>query len=512
MCRKIFSSLLALVLCPTSARAEWLEGSSAHFVVYADDNERDLRRFSEQLERYHAALVALTLNETPPPSPSNRITVYIVKNEHEVQRLYGANNKYIGGFYVPRAGGSFAIVPQVNAKTGSASMSMIVLLHEYAHHFMISSSNLTMPRWLSEGSAEFMAASSFKPDGSMMVGLTAQHRGPELFYAPDVKVADLLDPTAYDKRTRRSYDAFYGKSWLLYHFLTFEDARKGQLSRYLTLLAQGKSLHEAGSEAFGDFDKLERDLDSYMRRRLMALELPARILAIGPIAVRKLSAGQAAILPVQIRSRMGVDDAKATTVLAAARAVSARFPGEPSVLAALSEAEFDAGNDKEAIAAADGAIARDPSQANAYVQKGYALFRMAENATDRAAAYRRARATFIALNRLENDHPIPLIFFYRSFVDQGEDPTDLAVNGLIAAVAIAPFDFGLRMTLATRLIGNGRQAEARNVLKPVAYSPHANETTEAARKLIARLDAEPGWRGADIAQVLAPDKETKPPQ
>jgi hypothetical protein len=36
--------------------AEWLQASSTHFVVYANDNERKIRALSQQLERYGAAL------------------------------------------------------------------------------------------------------------------------------------------------------------------------------------------------------------------------------------------------------------------------------------------------------------------------------------------------------------------------------------------------------------------------------------------------------------------------
>ena len=36
---------LVLLLAPATAQAEWLEASSAHFVVYADDSERDVRKF-----------------------------------------------------------------------------------------------------------------------------------------------------------------------------------------------------------------------------------------------------------------------------------------------------------------------------------------------------------------------------------------------------------------------------------------------------------------------------------
>lgn len=500
----ILASLMALLAWHGEARAEWLQASSDHFVIYADDSERDLRRFSEQLERYHSGMALLLSRPVETPSPSNRVTVYVVRNETTVRKLYGADSKYIGGFYIPRAGGSLAIVPKVEGGNGAAEYSMIVLLHEYAHHFLISSSSMPMPRWMSEGAAEFFSASSFQPDGSIMLGRPAQHRAGELFYARDVKAADLLDPTEYEKRPKRDYDAFYGKSWLLYHFLTFDQARKGQMALYFRLLGQGKGQREAALEAFGDFDKLEKDLDRYLRRSTMAaLKLQADRLQVGEIQVRKLSAGEAAIMPIIVRSKRGVNEEQARALLVDARGVAARYPGEAAVLAAQAEAEFDAGNDKEAVAAADAALALDPSQVNAYVQKGFALFRMAAEADDPVTAYNRGRAPFVALNRREHDHPLPLIYFYRSFVAQGQAPTPLAVSGLIRAVEVAPFDLGLRMTLANTLLRLERGEEARTILRPVAYNPHGGNLAESARKVLARLESDPRWRGEDLEAVLA---------
>src|SRR5687768_18162969 len=102
---------LAALLAADAARADWLEASSPHFVVYADDSERDIRRFSEQLERYHAGMARVTGRTLPPPSPSNRVTVFVVKSEREMRRLSG--NRMIAGFYIPRAGGSVAFVPRI---------------------------------------------------------------------------------------------------------------------------------------------------------------------------------------------------------------------------------------------------------------------------------------------------------------------------------------------------------------------------------------------------------------
>lgn len=502
--RRFILLVAIMALFPSTANAAWLRASSAHFVVYANDSESKVKGYAEDLERYHAAMALLTGGDSVAPSPSNRVSVFIVKGQGEVRRLYGENSQNISGFYIPRAGGSIAIVPRVSTAgraDGDLDFSMVALLHEYAHHFLISSNSFPMPRWMSEGAAEFFASASFDKDGGIGVGRPAAHRAGELLYAREVTATDLLDPEAYERRHKgNAYDSFYGKSWLLYHYLALGKERPGQMELYLKALMQGKSSRDAGAEAFGDFGKLERDLNKYMARsRMTMLRLNRSMLRIGTVQVARLSDGEAAIMPVIIRSRRGVTQETALNLLLEARAIAGRYPADAPVLSALAEAEFDAGNDTECIAAADKALAVDRAQVNAYVQKGYALFRQAHNGQGDAAAYVRARAPFVALNRIEQDHPLPLIYYYRSFVQAGIRPSRLAIDGLQRAVDLAPFDEGLRMTLATQELREGHRDRARVNLVPVAYSPHANQLTEAARKMLTRLDTEPNWNGRDVA-------------
>lgn len=497
---------LAALLAAGTARAEWLEASSPHFVVYADDSERDIRRFSEQLERYHDAMAVITDQRGPPPSPSNRVTVFVVKSEREMQRLAGS--KMIAGFYIPRAGASVAFVPRIGA-TGGAELDfpMTVLLHEYAHHFIISNSNFPLPRWLSEGAAEFFSAASFRTDGGMKMGLPARQSYMQLAYADRVTVEELLDPDVYEKRRSDRYDQFYGKSWALYHYLRFDPERRGQLNSYLRLMASGKSSREAALEAFGLFAKLDRDVMAYTRQsRLLGWEFAPGVLEVGQIDVRPLTEGEVAMMPVRIKSRRGVTREEAIELLIQARVVAARHPGDAAVLAALAEAEFDAGNDAEAIAAADTALALDPAQANAYVQKGYALFRRAADAeaAERTAAYRAAIAPFVALNKIENDHPLPLVFYYRSFVERGAEPPETAVLGLHRAAELAPFDLGLRLNLASQQINAGKLADARDNLVPVAYNPHGGGLAGPARQVIERIDAGGEPAAAELLALLYP--------
>ncbi|PEQ13344.1 hypothetical protein B2G71_07880 [Novosphingobium sp. PC22D] len=476
-----------------SAQAAWREASSDHFVIYADQSEAAITRFADRLERYHSALEFFTTTPLPKPSPSNRVTVYVLSDEREVQAIYGTKSSIVRGFYRPRAGGSIAVAADNEnlRRGGDISPSLWYLLHEYAHHFTLSTTAFPWPRWMSEGAAEFFSAALFERDGGVWVGRPSGRRKNELFFAESVPIEELLDSSLYDqgRGKNRAYDEFYGKSWLLYHYLMFGEARSGQLSTYTSRIAAGKPALEAAREAFGDLDELNRDLSSYKKRlKMRAAYLAPERLSPGPIAVRELRPGEAAMMPVQIRSEAGVDEKTALEVLADARSVAQSYPDDPAVLAALAEAEYDAGYDAAAITAADKAIALDPSRVNAYVQKGYALFRQAAEADDRDAAYRAARQPFLDLNRIENDHPLPLIYYYRSFLGAGKAPPQVAKDGLARASQLAPFDRGLHFELAQLYLRDGELKLASYQLRPVAFAPHGGRLSRTARAMLAAIE------------------------
>lgn len=493
---------LSLVGLTQPLRAEWYEASSEHFVIYADDKEADIKRFSENLERYHSAMAYLMKGEVNLPSPSNRVTIYVVGGEKEMRSLSGS--KTIGGFYIPRAGGSRAFVQDIRFTRGYPDFSTVILLHEYAHHFLMSSSPFAMPRWLNEGAAEFFASTSFNDDGGLLIGRPAQHRAGDIAYADPVHVRELLDPALYEEKKVKGYDSFYAKSWLLYHYLTFNEARKGQLRDYQVNILDGMGQREAAEKAFGNLDQLERELKTYLRARMYSIPLPPDKLRTGTITLRKLSAGEAAIMPIQIRSERGVNAEEAAKIVVEARAVAARFPEDPGVLATLAEAEFDAGHDAEAVAAADGAIARDPAITNSYIQKGYALFRQAAEAEDRTAAYAAAVKPFIALNKLENDHPLPLVYFYRAQVERGIEPNENARAALERAATLAPFDHYLQINAGMMLIEEHNHSIARAFLAPVAANPHGGGAAAKAKLLLAAIKDVPDGEAVDISNLPEP--------
>ena len=475
--RRILTTAAALVLfVPGDSLASWHEASSDHFVIYADESEKEVRRYSDRLERYYSAMTFVLPSRMDKPSPSNRVTIYVVRNDRIVRKLYGDNaSRYLQGFYMPRAGGSLAIIPPIDvASSGKASDSELVVMHEYAHHYMAENAAYLVPRWYSEGFAEYFATAKFESDGAVGLGLPAEHRAYELFEGREVSIERLLDSKLYAAQKSKDYDNFYGRSWLLFHYMFTDSDRRKQIVDYLNRLNRGEAELPAATAAFGDLKALDKALDGYLRqRKLQYIRVTADRLSVGQTTVRKLDEAEAASMPIRIRSKRGVNQQTAAEVVLEAREIAGKYPDAPAVQAALAEAEFDAGDDEAAIRAADKALAVAPGNMTALIQKGYALTRMATE-TKSAEAWLAARKHFVSVNRIENDHPIPLIYYYLSFLEQDKEPTKAALDGLEWALELAPYDGSVRMMVAARQMHDKRFAHAIRTISPLAHNPHAN--------------------------------------
>jgi tetratricopeptide (TPR) repeat protein len=493
------------LLIAAPAHAEWVEASSDHFVIYGDQDPETVRAFANRLERFHAAMSIMFRTDGSKPSPSNRVTIFVVDDEEEVQRLSRLGNDYVQGFYKPRAGNSIAVVQKLSRPSYTYKLSSeTLLLHEYAHHFLSGLTSRTYPRWFAEGFAEFFSGVKFLDDGGVSLGIPPAYRGNELLYARKVPIRRFLDFDGGADDHSKGYNSFYGQSWVLFHYLQFDPERKGQLKNYEALLNDGVAAPDAASQAFGDLDRLDRDMEEYAQRRTMTIATIAPgALRVTPTVLRKLRPGEAAMMPVVIESRLGVTAEQARPLVVKARAVAERFPDDPAVLAALAEAEFDAGFDDAAIAAADRAVALDANNVNAHIQKGHALYRKAEAADAPPEAWKEVRLQYLKANRIENDNPIPLVSFYQTYREEGQAPPKNAVDGLEWAMQLAPFDPSLRWLVAQQMVSEERWRDAAAALAPLAYSPHPGEHTQRARDLLLEVEAKSDAASEDLAATVA---------
>jgi len=488
-------ALLAFLLLalPCAARADWYEASTAHFVVYADRDPEKLKEFATNLERLDRAIRLMVGQADTPVGKASRVTIFTVANEAEVQKLLAGAK--VAGFFVPRASGSIAVVPQQKAGSGDlAHTPLQVLLHEYAHHLMFSlAPNSVYPAWVTEGFAEFNATAKFGKDGSVTLGEPPLYRGISVMSGNNMPIEKLLTRNAATGDLEEIND-FYARAWLLMHYLRIgAPKRSGQLGAYLAALNAGKSSLDAARAAFGDLKQLDNELEVYKKKSMPISTLSGAQLAIGAVTVHKLSAGAAATVELQARSKLAVLSTERQDVLAIyadAQRAAAPYPNDPDAQLVLAGAALDAGDYAGAEAAADRVLAADPKAVRALTYKATSRMALARKAGDaRAETWNGIRALLSAANRIDPRDPVPLSLYYRSYLQQRAAPPEIAKDGLNSAFEMAPYDAGLRLTTAAMYLMERNGAAARLLLGPLAYDPHGRGPVELARKLIARIDA-----------------------
>ena len=471
----------------TPASAAWQRATSAHFIIYADQDPAELSAFAQKLERFDKAVRVTRQMADPPVGDGNRLVVFVVAGPLEVQRLQRGANNGVAGFYRTRASGSIAVVPRRMSRD-SLFKSDVVFFHEYAHHLMFQEISTPYPPWFVEGFAEFMGTAEVNPDGSVGLGGAPVYRAQSLYQKinplPFSAMLGALAPRSGDERA-----ALYARGWLLAHYLTFSPKRRGQLENYLSGIAAGRPPLDAARLAFGDLDQLERETGDYLKAdKFPFLTIPAAQLPIGPVAVEALSPGMVALVSLMMRMRSGTDGADRAGIAARIRDAAAPFPTDPMVQALLAEAELDASNPAAAEAAADRALAARPDLVDAMLVKGRAIMARA-GARQPGASFIDARSWFTRANKVDSEDPEPLLLFYQAYREEKARPTANAIAALHYAADLAPQDMLLRLTNARQYLADGKPVEARKALIPVAYNPHGGKLSDEARRLVGLIDA-----------------------
>jgi tetratricopeptide (TPR) repeat protein len=473
---------LGLLLAPAAASADWQQASSTHFVVYSEGSAESVGAFATRLERFDKALRVLNHIPDEDLGPANRVTVFVLPDVEAVRNMISPGSS-IAGFYVgtPRRAGGDSIL-DLDAET--------ILLHEYAHHFMSQNYSSAYPPWFIEGFAEFNSTATFAKDGSVDLGRPANHRAAGLYFTDAMPIEAIFD-SADRKFTGPQWEAtIYGRGWLLTHYLNFEPKRAGQLRAYLRGINSGKTSLVAARDAFGDLKVLDRELKAYLAgRRMQFRTIPAPALTIGPVTVRPLTPGEAAMMPIRMKSKRGVDRAKAKELVAPMRRVAGRFPAEAAVQAALAEVEYDAGNLDEADAAVARALAVQPANIDALTYKArVAMARAEANPSADAPAWLAVRRLILAANKVDPNDPEPFMLYYQSYGSQGIAPTRNAVEGLLRAFELAPHDGSLRQMVGFQYLVDGKKEEAHATLAPLAFDPHGGDGAKRMRGILARLE------------------------
>ncbi|PYQ39192.1 MAG: hypothetical protein DMG99_16805 [Acidobacteria bacterium] len=263
--------IATLLLTPALASARdkvenWVEVRSPHFVVATNSNEKQARRVADQFERMRAVFhVLLPKSQLDPAAP---IIVLAVNGEKEFRSLepevYLAKGQLkLGGLFL-RAEEKNYILMRLDAE-GEHPYS--VVYHEYTH-LLMSKSAEWLPLWLNEGLAEFYQNTDIHEKdvllGQPSIDNIMWLRQNRLLPLPTLFAVDHNSPYYHEEKKG---SIFYAESWALVHYLKVTDYKQktNSLADYAELLARKTDPIMAATTAFGDLNKLQRQLDLYVR-------------------------------------------------------------------------------------------------------------------------------------------------------------------------------------------------------------------------------------------------------
>lgn len=489
MIRKLL--VAASLLWSSAAHAEWHEAVSNNFIVYSQGAEQEAREFAERLERFRFVLSwARPIPEGGTPA---KLRVFLLPDRNAVERIVGGAG--VAGYYVPQARGLMLVgtrhrMTNLNdARSARYEVDEIdpesVLLHEYTHHYTFQYFPATYPVWYSEGLAEFWGMTAILPNDVVDVGAPADHRFSTFRYLGWMSLDRLLRTHNYSEARGEDIFLLYAEGWLLVRYMFEHPDRQHQIEEYLRLINTGIAFDEAARRAIPDLDAFNTQLYNYAgTARFNVVRLPFRRIDVGPIAVRTLRPAEQELILDEIKLSQGFRQSEASAFADHVRGIANRYPNDPFAIRMVMETQYLAGNNVEALAAADRVLAVESGNARALVTKG--LIQCAglagAHSTD-AAAWRAARQFLVrAVNAAPSD-PVVLEAYYNSYVMQNVLPPEDAQSALYSAMELAPSDGELRYALARDFEQRRMIPEAIAIIRPEAYSvPHRGAESEGARR------------------------------
>ncbi|WP_324739684.1 hypothetical protein U8326_08365 [Tsuneonella sp. CC-YZS046] len=537
--KNVTAFLAALALAaPAPATAKgpaWRRADTSNFVIYSQGSEVQLRQFANDLERFDALLrefLSVPATEQKP----YRLTIYALPNSNSVAKLFSRKRSDVAGFYVASLEGSYAVSNRQKASNKLELDGSVVLFHEYAHHFMHRNFNGSYPLWFNEGFAEYYSTTAFDKDGRFKVGMPAYHRAYGLIRGNDVSIKQLLFTSSLSALKRSERDPFYGRAWLLIHFLMNNEEGQKKLLGYLHDHAGGMDPREAAERNFGDLKALDKALDQYLTGK-MSYRVSSAPMALQPaVEMRPLDPIESALVPLRLKIASQSDCVAVRDDLVE---LAKQNPGRAEIWFELARAQInaahheatdpgDAGDpDAESdnaetnrqrtrtgdlgevsdsyLAAADEAVGKalaiDKTHGRANVLKADIMMeRLLRADTSSEQDWDEARGYIIAANRADTEDPVPLVAWYRSFARMGETPSKSAEDGLVKAFTLAKEATEVRLMLAFDLARRGEFDTAISLVKILANDPHAGEYGRAA---LAQLEAMQARQSSRIAPAKA---------
>ena len=279
MRKSIFLLLPLFVAAISSARDKpqnWIEVQSPHFLIITNGNEKQGRHVADQFERMRAVFQkAFPDLKVDPAAP---IIAIALKDEKDFRALepeeyLGKGKLQLAGLFL-RAADKNYILLRLDAE---GEHPYETVYHEYTH-LLSSKTEAWLPLWLNEGLAQFYQTAEIRDKEALLgqpdTGNIILLRQNRLLPLPVLLAVDHNSPY-YHEENKGSI--FYAESWALTHYFEITDAQQHthRLIDYVDLVSKGTDSVTAATRAFGDLQKLQSELESYITHVAYMFKVPA---------------------------------------------------------------------------------------------------------------------------------------------------------------------------------------------------------------------------------------------
>lgn len=464
----------------------WTRFESENFVYYTSGNENRAREDVAVLEGFHALLTRLMPRSQPSPL---KLTVYATSNQAEFQAAEPGMGEMVLGFYK-------ADIEEIRAVTTvrrdmdrqrdmprntRAMDARTVLLHEYAHHYMLANNRKGYPGWYVEGFAEFLSTAEFNDKG-VDVGKVTVNRAMWAMNGDWMPIEMFLAGSPSSFKTGEAVAQFYAQSWLATHFLFLTPARAKGFDAYIQALMEGGDVLKSFEPAFGISPAaFDAELKDYRRKPIRFYTLPAVKPDPAKITGQKLGKSvDDLLLPVSHLRTLPARDA-AENSIAAIRAQAAKSPEDPYARQCVALAEVWYGDLEEARRQLDAMLTAGMNNADVHHMSGLCYLRAAR-ASDDKDLFEKAQNAFGRAHQLNDMRPQTMFRYVEAgLAVSGMDEALLDV--LVSAYYLAPQVESIALTTAQALMSHDMFDEAIAVLRPLTAEVHGSQLSGVARTL-----------------------------
>lgn len=478
------------------ANEKWITLRADEFEIVSNASPSMTSDIAEDLLRMRAAIGKVTRLNVRSPLPTK---VFIFANERSFDPyrdvVFGRGAEDISGIFLGGENGNFILL-----QGGSPSGVDRIVFHELTHYF-VKNTVAGLPLWVNEGIAEYY--STFRTQGDEVhIGRPVDEhvlwlRGKALIPLRDLISVDR-DSQIYNERSRQG--VFYAESWALIHYLMIgSEERRGQLTRYLSLIAAHKPADEAFNAAFGvSYAQMEIELRAYVRRHAFQYtKYSLRDLAMSEVPKPQPMTYAAVLFQMGhlLASSAPSNAASAEQFLAEALKAD---PANAAAHADLGRLHDLAGRNKDAEESYRRAVQLGSTDPEIYLLYGASVIaRLGDTEEIAVADVLKARSLFARSAELDPNSARAWAGIGATYAVSTESPAD-GIAALEKSLALAPGNQDAAYYLVQLYARSGRRADATRLIDAIITPAGDRELIERARESLLLADL------ADV-QTLAND-------